>query len=175
MAGGDLPAIARAVSRSLAAGLPIGPSLERAAAAVEGPGASALERAARRIAAGDDPASSLAELGNGPGARLLAAAVAINTELCGDLVHALDALAEGLADRDRLRNELAVATAQSRMTARIVPAVPLVSLAMLGLADRASLATLATTSAGLAILGLSAGLTVVGVIAVHRILAGALR
>ena len=171
----DLPTIARALARELAAGLPVGPALRRAAAAVDDSGAAALHRAAHRIEAGEEPDAALAELGSGAAARLLTAAVAINVELGGDLVEALEALAEGLADRDRLRGELEVATTQSRMTARIVPAVPAVSLAMLALTDMSSLRALVTSGPGLAILSLSLSLTVLGVLAVNRVLAGALR
>ena len=45
--------------------------------------------------------------------------MAINAELGGDLVRALDALADGLDDRERLRGEIAVATAQARFAARV--------------------------------------------------------
>lgn len=171
----ELPTIARALARALAAGLPFAPALRRAADAVDEQSAAALDRAARRIAAGEEPEEALLELGPGAAARLLRAAVAVNVELGGDLVRALEALAEGLADRERLRGELEVATAQSRMTARIVPAVPLASLAMLAMTDRSSLRALLTTGPGLAIVSLSFSLTVVGLVSVNRILNGALR
>ncbi len=171
----ELPAVARALARSLAAGLPIGPALRRAADAVDERSAAALARAADRIVAGDDPDAALHELGPGAAARLLRAAVAVNVELGGDLVHALEALAEGLADRNRLRGELEIATAQAKLTTRIVPAVPGIALATLALTDRASLRALVTTGAGLAILGISLTLTVIGLLVVNRILAGALR
>jgi tight adherence protein B len=172
---GELPTIARALARALAAGLPVAPALRRAADAVDERSAAALERAAQRIVAGEEPEAALLELGDGAPARLLRAAIAVNVELGGDLVHALEALAEGLADRERLRGELEVATAQSRMTARIVPGVPLASLAMLAMTDRSSLRGLLTTGPGLAIVSLSFSLTVVGLVAVNRILGGALR
>ena len=76
-------------------------------------------------------------------------AVAVNAELGGDLVRALEALADGLDDRERLRGEIAVATAQARFAARIVPAVPLLALGLLGaLSARPRSCRSSTTIAG---------------------------
>ncbi len=71
-------------------------------------------------------------LADAPGGGLIRGAIAVNAELGGDLVRALEALAEGLDDRERLRGEIAVATAQARFASRVVPAVPLLALGLLG-------------------------------------------
>ena len=99
-------------------------------------------------------------------------AVAINAELGGDLVRALDALADGLDDRERLRGEIAVATAQARFAARIVPAVPPLALVMLGALSPAAVAPLGTTLAGRALVGVSLFLDLAAVLLLRRIARG---
>jgi tight adherence protein B len=123
--------------------------------------------------AGARPEAALAPLGAAPGGGLIAGAVALNAELGGDLVTALRALGDGLADRDRLRRELAASTAQARFAGRVVPVVPLAALALLWLMSPASVRPLLTTSIGLAVCATSAGLTLAALVAMRRILAGA--
>jgi Flp pilus assembly protein TadB len=100
---------------------------------------------------------------------VLVGTIELHQELGGDLVASLAAVAEGLADRERLRLEAEVATAQARLAARIVPLAPVVSLGFLGALAPSALAALFTTAPGLAILGVSAGLTCVALFLLRRI------
>ena len=80
-----------------------------------------LREASRRARAGVPPAAALGALEAVEGGGLVVGAVALAADLGGDVVRALAALGDGLAERERLRTEVAVATAQAAFTARIVP------------------------------------------------------
>jgi tight adherence protein B len=168
----QVPDAARALARAYAAGLPFPTACRRAAESLEEPAAAILRRAAGDADRGRAPADALAPLAAAPGGALVRGAVAINAELGGDLVRSLEALAAGLDDRERLRGEIAVATAQARFAARIVPAVPPLALAMLGLLSPAAVAPLVTTLAGRALVGVSLILDVVAILLLRRIARG---
>ena len=168
----QMPDAARAISRAYAAGLPFGTACRRAADSVEEPAAGILRRAAAEADRGRPAADALAPLAVAPGGALVRGAVAINAELGGDLVRALDALADGLDDRERLRGEIAVATAQARFAARVVPAVPPLALGMLGALSPAAVAPLATTLAGQVLVAVSLVLDVAAVLLLQRIARG---
>lgn len=169
---GQVPEAARALSRAYAAGLPFATACRRAADGLEQPAAAILQRAADDADRGRVPADALSALAAAPGGALVRGAVAINAELGGDLVRALDALADGLDDRERLRGEIAVATAQARFAARIVPAVPLLALVMLGVLSPAAVAPLVMTLAGRALVGVSLVLDLAAVLLLRRIARG---
>jgi len=168
----QMPDAARAISRAYAAGLPFGTACRRAADSVEEPAAGILRRAAAEADRGRPAADALAPLAVAPGGALVRGAVAINAELGGDLVRALDALADGLDDRERLRGEIAVATAQARFAARVVPAVPPLALGMLGVLSPAAVAPLATTLAGQVLVAVSLVLDGAAVLLLQRIAGG---
>jgi tight adherence protein B len=169
----QLPDIARALARGVAAGLPLAEACVRAAAALDPPASSVLARVAVDLAAGARPEQALAPLAVVPGAGLLRGAVVLHDELGGDLAHGLHALADGLADRARLDGELRAVTAQARLAARLVPGVPVATAAMLAAASPASLRPLLGTAPGLAVVGVSGALTGVGLLLVRRIMASA--
>jgi len=168
----QLPEAARALSRAYAAGLPFPTACSRAADSLEEPAAALLRQAAIDAERGRAPADALAPLAAASGGALVRGAVAINAELGGDLVRALDALADGLDDRERLRGEIAVATAQARFAARIVPAVPPLALLMLGALSPAAVTPLVTTLAGQALVAVSLLLDLAAVLLLRRIAGG---
>jgi tight adherence protein B len=168
----QVPEAARALSRAYAAGLPFPTACRRAADSLEEPTAAILRQAASDAERGRPAADALAPLAAASGGALVRGAVAINAELGGDLVRALDALADGLDDRERLRGEIAVATAQARFAARIVPAVPPLALLMLGALSPAAVTPLVTTIAGQALVGVSLVLDVAAVLLLRRIAGG---
>ena len=143
----QLPEAARAIARSYAAGLPFGTACRRAADSLDDPAASILRTAGLEAERGRVPADTLFALADAPGGGLIRGAIAVNAELGGDLVSALEALADGLDDRERLRGEIAVATAQARFAARVVPAVPLLALGLLGALSPAAVAPLVDDAA----------------------------
>ncbi len=164
-----LPEVARALARCCAAGLPIADAFERAADAVDEVVGDLLRICAAGLRSGVTTRSALASLLAIPGGSVLVGTIELHQELGGDLVVSLAAVAEGLADRERLRLEAEVATAQARLAARIVPLAPVVSMGFLGVLAPAALGALFTTGPGLVILGVAAGMTGIALILLRRI------
>ncbi len=104
---------------------------------------------------------------------MLAGAIELHQELGGDLVTALLGLAEGLADRERLRLEARALTTQARFAARIVPLAPLGAFAMLAVLAPSSAGALLGEPVGLALLGIAASLTLLALVLLRRIARGA--
>ena len=156
----ELPSIARAIARATSAGLPLATAVERAAEAVDPAVAPVLRVISADLAGGVVPQAAFAPIAGLPGGRLLVGAIGLHGEVGGDLVRSLAAIADGLAERERLRAELSAATAQARVAARAVPLAPAASLLLLGVMAPEALVELLTTRIGLAILGV-AGLAIV--------------
>jgi Flp pilus assembly protein TadB len=169
-----LPDVARALSRALAAGLPFDAAYARAADALPDEAAAVLREAARRARGGAPPAEALGALAAVEGGALVVGAVALAADLGGDVVRALAALGDGLAERERLRTEVAVATAQAAFTARIVPLVPFAAAAALWLTAPDAAAGLVASPAGEVLLAISAGMTALALWLLRRIARGAL-
>ncbi len=169
----DLPEIARALARGCAAGLPVPEAVGRAQAAVDDASGLLLAACAARLAAGDPTRVALDPIAARPGGMAIVGAIELHAELGGDLVASLFAVAEGLADRERLRLEARAQTAQARIAARAIPLAPLASLGLLGVLAPAALTALLTTGLGLGVLAVAGGLTLVALVLLRRIAAGA--
>lgn len=169
-----LPDVARALSRALAVGLPFDEAYARAADALPDEAAAVLREASRRARAGVPPAAALGALEAVEGGGLVVGAVALAADLGGDVVRALAALGDGLAERERLRTEVAVATAQAAFTARIVPLVPFAAAAALWLTAPDAATLLVASPAGQLLIAASAGMTALALWLLRRIARGAL-
>jgi Flp pilus assembly protein TadB len=101
-------------------------------------------------------------------------AVTLAADLGGDVVRALAALGDGLAERERLRTDVAVATAQATFTARIVPLVPFVAAGALWLTTPDAAALLVRSPAGQLVVAVAAGMTALALWLLRRIARGAL-
>lgn len=167
--GACLPEVARALARGTAAGLPLGDAFFRGADAVDGEGGAAMRRCADELRAGHPTSVALQSLEVFPGGRMLVAAIDLHQELGGDLVASLMGLAEGLADRERLRLEARAATAQARIAARIVPLAPFGSLVMLLVVAPGSARVLLGSAAGLALIGVAGTITALAIVLLRRI------
>jgi tight adherence protein B len=166
----QLPEVARALARATAAGLPFAAACERAGEAVEGPGRAALQAASDRSRAGAVPADALADLA-AAGGQGLVAAVAIHAEVGGDLVRSLRAIGDGLGASRRLRGDVAVALAQARFAARIVPAIPVGALALTWATSPETVAPLLDTTVGRGILVVAAALDAIALLLLRAIAA----
>lgn len=164
-----LPSIARAIARATSAGLPLPDAVERAAEAVDPAVTPTLRDIAIDLRGGVLPEAAFAPLANLPGGRLLVGAIGLHGEVGGDLVRSLAAIADGLAERERLQAELAAATAQARVAARAVPLAPLASLLLLGVMAPEALVELVTTGVGLGILTVAGVAIVTAHLLVRRI------
>ncbi len=168
----ELPDAARAIARACAAGLPVSEAVARAGDAVEDTAAVLLHDCAEALRAGQSTRSALAALAAVPGGVLIVGAIELHEELGGDLVSSLFAIAEGLADRERMRLEAKAATAQARLAARVVPLAPLASIGFLAVLAPSACVALFTTVPGLGMLGAASLLTAVALFALHRISTG---
>ena len=157
----------------LAAHLRAGRSLRQALAEAPGdlpePMRDAVADAARSLAFGAGPADALAGLGDIRDLRLLAAAVAVQARFGGELPVLLEQMADAMHERAALVRTARVATAQARATGRLVSLMPAGGLAALWLLDRPALVTLAGSVIGWCALGLSAALTVAGLVLIQRL------
>ncbi len=150
-----LPSIARAIARATSAGLPLSEAVERAADAVDPAVAPTLRMIADDLGSGMLPLAAFEPLRDVAGGRLLLGAIGLHGEVGGDLVRSLGAIAEGLAERERLQAELAAATAQARVAARAVPLAPVASLLLLAVLAPDALVELLTTRLGIGILAVA--------------------
>jgi Flp pilus assembly protein TadB len=164
----DLADLARALARGLGAGLPLPAACLRGADGLSPGAATALRRSGRLLAAGADPADAFGWTAGVAGGRVLLGAIAVHAELGGDLVATLSLAADALSERERLRGEVEVATAQARFAARVVPVIPLGALAMAAVLDPAALRPLAATTAGVALVGTAVILDLTGAALLRR-------
>ncbi|MGI9116703.1 MAG: type II secretion system F family protein [Gaiellales bacterium] len=167
--GCGLPDVARAVARGAAAGLPLAEAFARGAESMDDTMAEAMRHCAAALRAGHPTPIALAPIGVVSGGALLVGAIDLQHELGGDLVAALNGIAEGLADRERLRLEARAATAQARMAARIVPLAPIGALCMLAVLAPTSAEALLTSRPGIAIVSVSGALTLTALWLLRRI------
>ena len=161
------------VAAELAAHVRAGRTLAQAIGDVGGelpePSRCALAAVDAALALGLSVGDALELLGGGDDGAMLSAAVAVQLRFGGDLAALLEGIADALLERDALRRGAEVATAQARATARMVAAMPALAVAALGLIDRSALAGLVESPIGLASLGLSGVLTLLGMVLIGRI------
>ncbi len=168
------PAGARAIADALAGGHGVSASLAIAArdGAVAGAAREALAGVGRQIALGTPVPAALAGLqsraGEGPWDSILAA-VLLQREAGGDLAGLLRDLAEGLAVAARVEADARAASAQARLTARIVLALPVLGAVVVGLAAPQALAAIARDPLARLMAFAALALQLVAVLAVRRI------
>ena len=163
---GDL---ARTLARAVGAGLPIDHALRHAAAALPPALTPMVVQTAATLAAGTPPDDALLPLCALDDGDLVVAAILIHDELGGDLAASLRAVAAGIDERRRLRDELLAATAQARASARIVPLLPLVGIGLLALLQPDAATALLGTLAGRVILLGAAAMTLTGLLLLRLI------
>lgn len=173
-AAADAPAAARALADALGGGHGLGRALGLAVrdGAIGGAGRSLLAAAFGAIELGAPTAEALRELarraGPGPWPALVAATL-LHRDAGGDLARLLHGLADDLDVIARAAAEARSASAQARLTARIVVMLPLVGAVLGELASPGTLgAVLADPLARLLVLGAGA-LELLALLAVRRI------
>ena len=102
--------------------------------------------------------------------RFALVALEIQHRTGGSLQELLENAADAVVASADLRRQLAVQTAQARLSAKVVTILPLVLVAALSLAMDGYLSMLFSSSEGLAILFLALGMEAIGVIIIRRIL-----
>ena len=170
----DAAPAARAIADSLSAGHSLSTSVANAAgeAAVCGKTRFALAEVASSIAIGVSPDDALEALrercGEGPWEAIIAA-VQLQRRTGGDLARLLRELAGDLDSVARALREARAASAQARLTARIVLAMPLFGALIFAVVAPGALVVILSSSLPRGLLVLAALLQLVAVIAVRRV------
>ena len=129
----DVVPAARALADALAAGHPLARAIDAAACdgALSGPGRMLLGLASRRLRLGaplDDALGAMARRAGSPAWASLTSAILVQRQTGGDLARLLRDLAASAESGARVEREARAASAQARLTARIVLALPLLGL-----------------------------------------------
>ena len=170
----DAAAASRAIADLLSSGHSLSGSIAGAAreGAVAPQTRAMLDEAAAAIAVGLSPDDALEHLRvrckEGPGESIVAA-IQMQRQSGGDLAGLLRELSADLDTTARAQREARAASAQARLTARIVLAMPIVGAVIFGVAAPTALGQLLSEPLPRALLLLAVLLQVVAVVAVRRV------
>jgi tight adherence protein B len=166
-----LPAVATAIADSLTAGRTLRASVPAAATSLDGPPAVELSRLGAELDLGaPTPVAIEAWRRRMRSSRVdsFAAAVLSQRLSGGDLAGLLRRFAAGAAERDRVAEDAKAATAQARFTGLLVVAMPSGGALFAELLAPGFLLKVMSSPASMVLLGLAAGLQVVGFVAIRR-------
>jgi tight adherence protein B len=166
------PEAARALADALAAGHSVHGALGVAAAGVRGPAGAELRRAANAMALGQPAETALERLRAAARSRAwdaLVAGILLARDAGGDLVALLRGLARSLDAAARTERDAAAATAQARVTARIVLGLPLGAALMAELGTPGLLADRLSDPLPATLIALAAALQVTAALAIRRL------
>jgi tight adherence protein B len=166
------PEAARALADALAAGHSVHGALRVAAGGLRGPAGRELGRAARSVALGEPVDASLERLRARAHSRAwdaIVAGILLARDAGGDLAALLRGLAASLEAAARTERDARAATAQARVTARIVLALPLAAAALAELGSPGLLASRLADPLPATLIALAAALQMLAALAIRRI------
>jgi tight adherence protein B len=164
------PEAARALADALAAGRSVHGALN--VVSVRGPAGRELRLAARAVALGEPVEAVLERLRARAGSRAwdaIVAGILLGRDAGGDLAGLLRGLASSLDGAARAERDADAATAQARVTARIVLALPLVAAVLAELGSPGLLASRLADPLPAALIALAAALQLVAAFAIRRL------
>ena len=170
----DASPAARAIADSLSSGRSLSVAIDNAAreGALCAATRAALHEVTASIAIGLSPDDALETLrrrcGEGPWETIIAA-VQLQRSSGGDLTRLLRELAGELDGISRALREARAASAQARLTARIVLVMPLIGAVIFALAAPGALAAIFSSAVPRALLFVAVSLQVVAILAVRRV------
>ncbi|CAB4347667.1 unannotated protein [freshwater metagenome] len=170
----DASPAARAIADSLSSGRSLSVAIDNAAreGALCAATRAALHEVTASIAIGLSPDDALETLrrrcGEGPWETIIAA-VQLQRSTGGDLTRLLRELAGELDGISRALREARAASAQARLTARIVLVMPLIGAMIFALAAPGALAAIFSSAVPRALLFVAASLQAVAILAVRRV------
>lgn len=167
-----LPEVATAVADALGAGRSPRAALGAAAASLEGPPASEMERVRVELSLGAPTRDALAGLKrrvDSPRIDSFAAALVSQQLAGGDLATLLRRFAAAAADRDRTEADACSATAQARFTGSLVVAMPVGAALLAELLEPGFVAGLLANPASAALLAVAAAFQIGGFAAIRRL------
>lgn len=170
----QLPDALQSISSSLRAGYGFTHGMSVVANDLPAPISLEFARALREMNLGatvEDVLRGMARRVQGLDFDLAVSGILINRQVGGNLAGLLDQLTATIRERVELKNFIRVRTAQQRLAAVIIAAVPpaLILVFLAGLPDY--IAYLLTTRTGLVLLATSAGMQLMGVYFIKRIIA----
>jgi tight adherence protein B len=166
------PEAARALADALGAGHSVRGALAVAAPGVRGAAGHELRVAARALALGDGTEPVLERLRRRAGCAAwdtMVAGILLQRDAGGDLGALLRDLAASLEAVARVERDARAATAQARFTARLVLLLPVAAALLTELAAPGFLLGLLTQPLPAALVAVSAGLQLVGLVAIRRL------
>jgi tight adherence protein B len=130
----QMPEVATLISNSLRAGLSVPQAFGEVMEKTEPPAGVEFGRLSREIRLGTRTDEAMARmLGQLPSdeLRLMFTTIAIQRRTGGNLVHALQVMAEAISARFKLKDEVRTMTAEARFTGLILVVLPIVTLIMI--------------------------------------------
>jgi tight adherence protein B len=169
----QIPDALRSLGLCFSAGYSLQQALEQTAAETPDPLGAELGQAVCDVAAGRSITEALDALEKRTSARdLRFALVALEVQhrTGGSLKELLENAAAAVVASGDLHRQLAVQTAQARLSARIVSVMPLILVGLLSVVMEGYLQTFFSSSAGFMLLTIALGMEALGVFAIRRIL-----
>jgi tight adherence protein B len=168
----QLPEIARILSNGSSAGLAIRAAIDMAAAELEDPAKSELAVVAEELALGQSVERALTNLEKRMPSRdvgVLISTLVIQQRSGGDLVHALQDMAETLDQRRDLGREVRTVMAGSVFTGYMVAGLGVVTVLILNLINPGIIDELTSTFGGVIVLLVAAGLYLAGFLLIRKV------
>lgn len=169
----DLPDLLTTVASGLRAGLSLLQSLENAVKDGSGVAEEEMARVVWENRVGmllEDSLSALAQRIQSREFQIVVTAILINREVGGNLAEIFDRVADTVRERMRIRGDLDAMTAQGRLSALVISLLPPGIVMALLLSSPHTMAPKLFTGPGPYILGLAAGLELLGIAALRMII-----
>ena len=169
---GQLPDVARLMSNASSAGLAIRAAIEMSADELDDPAAAELGLVCEELALGQSVERALMNLEKRMPSRdvgVLISTLVIQQRAGGDLVNALQDMAETLDQRRDLTREIRTVMAGSVFTGYLVAALGVVTVLLMNAVTPGVLDILTSSLPGLLALGVAGGLYVIGFVLIRRV------
>ena len=170
----QLGSMLQLLSNSLKTGYAIDRALETVAAKSQPPTSTEFERVTTEITLGtsvDDALSALLLRINSPDLEFIVTAILLHVRVGGNLAEVLDNISDTLRDRVQTKRDMSVLTAQSRASATIITGLPILLALGLYIFVPGYYAPMTSSWIGYAMLGLAAGMILVGNLIIQRMTA----
>jgi tight adherence protein B len=162
------------IANAMRAGFALLQAVDSAARRLEPPLAEEFARLVADVNLGQTLEDALQELNQRAGSRdldMVVTAILIQRRTGGNLSEILDNVAETMRERDRVRGEIRVLTAQQRFSALVLSVWPVFVAAVFVLLNPDMMSNLWSTTAGVALLIVAVFLQLLGFLTLRRIIA----
>ncbi|HEX2240727.1 MAG TPA: type II secretion system F family protein, partial [Actinomycetota bacterium] len=169
----QLPDILMVLAASLRAGHSFQQAVEAAAREIDEPGSVEFGRVMAEIRVGRPVSEAMDALADRVGSedfRWAVIAMNIQREVGGNLAEVLDNVAETMRERQNVRRQVQVLSAEGRLSMYILAGLPVVLGLYLGVSNPSYIGLLFTTGLGLLMVGVSALLLLAGVLWMRKLI-----